>query len=136
MDFLRTQNEKLVHQLQESKTYYEKSVNELKTQVHKLELSSDSLMFNNMENKTDEELEKLLQNLEDQKSKLIKILNERKQETCVICLSGTRTHVIIPCGHKLFCEVCAVGLIKDCPICRTHIQSVLRVFGSQEGCLL
>jgi len=89
-----------------------------------------SLESTQFENKSDSELEEYLAKIEETKLAINKILSERKKETCVICLSQPRTHVLIPCGHKLFCGGCA-GLLaqKNCPICRVEIQSTLKVFG-------
>ena len=53
----------------------------------------------------------------------------RKSE-CVICLENTPTHLSIPCGHKAYCELCSLNfvVIKDCPICRTPITGMVKVF--------
>ena len=51
-------------------------------------------------------------------------------ETCAVCLAATKTHVLIPCGHKCVCDQCARGYRagSQCPICRSRVQSVVRVF--------
>lgn len=57
-------------------------------------------------------------------------LSARKEmaDECVICLESKRTHCVVPCGHKMFCEGC-VGLLHECPICRIKVKSSLKVFG-------
>jgi hypothetical protein len=51
-------------------------------------------------------------------------------ESCSVCLSSSKTHVLIPCGHKCMCDKCAGGFRagSQCPICRGRVQSVVRVF--------
>jgi hypothetical protein len=51
-------------------------------------------------------------------------------ESCSVCLTATKTHVLIPCGHKCVCDQCARGYRagSHCPICRGRVQSVVRVF--------
>ena len=52
-------------------------------------------------------------------------------EACSVCLTATKTHVLIPCGHKCVCDKCASGYRaagSQCPICRGRVQSVVKVF--------
>jgi hypothetical protein len=51
-------------------------------------------------------------------------------ESCSVCLTATKTHLLIPCGHKCVCDQCALGYRagSHCPICRGRVQSVVRVF--------
>ena len=53
---------------------------------------------------------------------------------CVICLSSTSTHVVVPCGHMCLCEQCAVlpklQQTKQCPVCRSKYSMIIRVFKS------
>ncbi|CEM02386.1 unnamed protein product [Vitrella brassicaformis CCMP3155] len=46
---------------------------------------------------------------------------------CVICMAKPDECAFDPCGHVCACMDCAVKL-DDCPICRTKIMKVLRVF--------
>ena len=50
---------------------------------------------------------------------------------CVICQDARRTHIIFPCNHYALCEVCAqswqTGRLP-CPICRSDVTAVKRVF--------
>jgi hypothetical protein len=51
---------------------------------------------------------------------------------CVICLSAPSRICCVPCGHLSLCESDAVALLsstnRQCPVCRTAISGVLRVF--------
>jgi hypothetical protein len=51
---------------------------------------------------------------------------------CVICLSAPSRICCVPCGHLALCESDAVALLsstnRQCPVCRTAISGVLRVF--------
>lgn len=52
-------------------------------------------------------------------------------DSCVICLSHPKTHLLTPCGHKCMCAGCAARAAPRgsiCPICRTTVESVVRVF--------
>ena len=67
-------------------------------------------------------------------------LQERKQQSrdksedksddncCVVCMDATKTHLMVPCGHKCVCETCAAAITKECPICRNNITTILRVY--------
>lgn len=51
---------------------------------------------------------------------------------CEVCLLVPRSDVaLVPCGHSRFCATCAdtvAAMGNGCPICRTRIEMVLRVF--------
>ena len=52
---------------------------------------------------------------------------------CVVCIQEVKTHILLPCGHKCLCRVCATPYIQrntslTCPMCRENVQSVQRVF--------
>jgi len=82
------------------------------------------------ESMTDDELESVVAKMELDKAAIAKVLTDRKKETCVICLSGPRNHVSIPCGHKVFCGACGPLFVsQNCPMCRVQVQSVIKVFG-------
>jgi len=83
----------------------------------------------NYENMSEPELELSLISLQNEILEINRIIASRKIETCVICLTGPRTHVLIPCGHKLMCEICAAQrMCSTCPICRANITSIIRIF--------
>lgn len=54
-------------------------------------------------------------------------LNRELTGLCVVCLETTSNHVLIPCYHICTCLTCALKLI-DCPVCRSQITSVHKVF--------
>ena len=54
-------------------------------------------------------------------------------ETCDVCLVNERNPYIalVPCGHHRFCDFCATTVElqrRGCPICRTPITMILRLF--------
>ena len=54
-------------------------------------------------------------------------------DCCEVCLLQPREGVArVPCGHSRFCGSCAdtvASLDRGCPICRTPIHMVLRLYG-------
>ena len=46
---------------------------------------------------------------------------------CVVCMTGMRNMVFMPCSHFVTCKLCAAGL-DDCPMCRTALMGKLEVF--------
>ena len=60
-------------------------------------------------------------------------LREREEQAlCIVCLERARSHVLLPCGHKCLCAVCAASIMATaghtCPVCRDTIVHVHRVF--------
>ena len=49
------------------------------------------------------------------------------EDECVICLSGEKTHAVVPCGHQCICYSCS-SVVQKCPICRTPSSMTMRVF--------
>lgn len=52
-------------------------------------------------------------------------------DLCCVCQSRDKTSLLIPCGHKCLCEDCATRYRRfgaTCPLCRTAVQSVQRVY--------
>ena len=56
---------------------------------------------------------------------------------CCICLSRKNRYALVPCGHCCTCKVCAISLFAEadekgkeprCPICRTEIDSFIKVY--------
>ena len=54
------------------------------------------------------------------------------ESKCSICISNTKSHVIVPCGHKSICGECSPRILQDgtCPICRENIQCIIKVYES------
>jgi hypothetical protein len=54
---------------------------------------------------------------------------EREEKTCVICMDGPKTTLLLPCRHLCLCSACALRPeIKECPVCRTKITDSMAVF--------
>ena len=56
-----------------------------------------------------------------------------KGDDCCICSDCVADTAIVPCGHKHFCYSCIDTYhktfpVKGCPICRKHIQSLVRIY--------
>lgn len=58
-----------------------------------------------------------------------KLQEEKKSDMllCVICTVNQRDVVYMPCCHFSTCTICSKK-IKECPICRTFIESTKKVF--------
>ena len=55
-----------------------------------------------------------------------------RRECCVVCMARDKSHAIVPCGHLCACGPCAALLLAQgstCPMCRTHIENVMEIFG-------
>ncbi|KAH9144080.1 hypothetical protein AeRB84_011952 [Aphanomyces euteiches] len=52
---------------------------------------------------------------------------ESSVNECVICMDQVRNAVCIPCGHLSSCVDC-LSAAQVCPICRTAIQTVVKVY--------
>ena len=46
---------------------------------------------------------------------------------CAICLDDDAQYAAVPCGHRCLCANCS-KTISQCPVCRTKLSAVLRVF--------
>jgi len=54
---------------------------------------------------------------------------------CVICMTDPRDTTVLPCRHMCMCSGCAKVLrlqSNKCPICRTHIESLLQIKVAKE----
>ncbi|CAK0888759.1 unnamed protein product [Prorocentrum cordatum] len=53
-------------------------------------------------------------------------------DLCVVCLSSTKTHAFLPCGHRCVCAECGSAVADQasaaCPICRILVDHVLQIF--------
>ena len=50
------------------------------------------------------------------------------EDACTVCQSSPSTHACVPCGHLCVCSVCAAGINDMCPICRGHLEKVIRIY--------
>jgi len=46
---------------------------------------------------------------------------------CAICLDDEAEYAAVPCGHRCLCANCS-KTVSECPVCRTRMTAVLRVF--------
>lgn len=56
---------------------------------------------------------------------------EGEQFLCCVCLSDTKSILLIPCNHLCLCQSCggeAPTKIEYCPICRVRIKKKVKVF--------
>jgi len=56
---------------------------------------------------------------------------EEDEKKCVICLEKTKTVSLVPCGHRVICELCAQAsqhMLKQCPVCRATVIATLRIW--------
>lgn len=55
-----------------------------------------------------------------------------KEMACVICMSSSKTHAFVPCGHRCVCADCGHAVVEQslptCPICRSEVERVLQIF--------
>lgn len=61
----------------------------------------------------------------DRVHKMAQIFGKEVDDECVICLSGERNVVVLPCSHVCLCSDCA-SVVRNqmgtCPLCRTHVN--------------
>lgn len=56
-------------------------------------------------------------------------INVNEETICIVCKDNTRTHALVPCGHKVLCEDCVNLLIdKRCPLCNTEFNLSIRIW--------
>ena len=55
-------------------------------------------------------------------------LGEPVTTECAICLDDDAQYAAVPCGHRCLCANCSKKTISQCPMCRTKMSAVLRVF--------
>ncbi len=48
-----------------------------------------------------------------------------EDDTCCICLDGKKSVVLLPCKHLCLCDKCNTPNLKNCPICRNIIETVI-----------
>jgi hypothetical protein len=50
---------------------------------------------------------------------------------CVVCMDAPRDAICVPCGHIAGCFSCLRTIVQassECPICRAHVDTVVRVY--------
>lgn len=68
----------------------------------------------------------LLSDIEENVAEIVTVTE--KSSSCVICLDGKSECACIPCGHKCICIKCKEKTIDKCPICRTDISTICRIY--------
>ena len=53
---------------------------------------------------------------------------EPAQNSCFVCLEFESDHVLVPCGHLGLCSQCVTKVKSTCPICKTPIQSTMKIY--------
>jgi hypothetical protein len=43
------------------------------------------------------------------------------QTTCIVCMTGLKSHLAVPCGHQSVCATCSAKM-QECPYCRQPVQ--------------
>mmetsp|Transcript_33221 Transcript_33221/g.50107 ORF Transcript_33221/g.50107 Transcript_33221/m.50107 type:complete len:765 (-) Transcript_33221:297-2591(-) len=65
-------------------------------------------------------------------SEMFTLTTRACNDPCIVCGSGERTHLALPCMHYSFCEDCVDSLqsrnIKTCPVCDRGGTTYIRVF--------
>jgi Zinc finger, C3HC4 type (RING finger) len=59
--------------------------------------------------------------------------SETTQPECVVCLSGPKDTIVLPCRHLCVCKECALRVrrqTRKCPICRQEFHSLLHMDNS------
>lgn len=59
----------------------------------------------------------------------IEEVNLTDKEVCVICMSGARAYLYLPCKHLLTCENCK-SKCQICPVCQTAIKEAIKIYWS------
>jgi len=61
------------------------------------------------------------------------VIDQKKQDTCIICYTGPNTHAFVPCGHQCACGDCGALIIHGCgatcPICRRTVSMAIQIYG-------
>eukprot|EP01118_Nematostelium_gracile_P018811 TRINITY_DN8500_c0_g1_i1.p1 TRINITY_DN8500_c0_g1~~TRINITY_DN8500_c0_g1_i1.p1 ORF type:complete len:253 (+),score=17.62 TRINITY_DN8500_c0_g1_i1:12-770(+) len=55
---------------------------------------------------------------------------EKENGSCRICMAKDAAVLIDPCGHTLLCSDCCRQNITHCPLCRSKVVKMIRVFTS------
>ena len=52
---------------------------------------------------------------------LQKAATQTEIDLCIVCVSATRSVVLVPCGHLVLCSTCS-QCVQACPVCRATIE--------------
>jgi hypothetical protein len=51
-----------------------------------------------------------------------------REDECVVCNEKKKEYAVVPCGHLCYCASCSVKSIENCPICRTEVDFIMKIF--------
>jgi hypothetical protein len=63
----------------------------------------------------------------EQQSQEMDRLKSSHEPDCIVCMARPKTHAMLPCGHKSFCEECGPQLAAAgaaCPVCRGQVSGI------------
>ena len=83
-------------------------------------------ILENKKVKIQEAIKKTKIELDDIREEKKEVLETIKLFECKICMDELNKIMLVPCGH-CFCLKCSTNL-KECPICRTQIQSINNIY--------
>ncbi len=56
------------------------------------------------------------------------IINNEKENECVVCMDLKRTYICLPCSHLCLCKNCAKEMKNVCPLCQAKCERIIKVF--------
>ena len=68
-------------------------------------------------------------------SERVALLEADGSRQCVCCWDRVSTVALRPCGHVCVCDECS-GNTQSCPLCRTKVSAIMRIFFSDHRTLL
>lgn len=81
------------------------------------------------EREIEEHIKHSLKNSELSQQILLEKLNIRADENlCSVCMLEKKNILLSPCNHLCVCEKCSTHINSLCPICRTPVKNILKVF--------
>jgi len=84
--------------------------------------------------KKNEEVERKLKEMDEEKENLKKeLLKKAEENLCIICEEQTINMCFVPCGHQIICSDCSAKQEAKndnvCPNCRALITLRIKTFG-------
>mmetsp|Transcript_1411 Transcript_1411/g.1871 ORF Transcript_1411/g.1871 Transcript_1411/m.1871 type:complete len:297 (+) Transcript_1411:74-964(+) len=110
-----------------------KEVQQLKQDAKEKENQTNNNNIN-LEGLSASELKRMIKEQKDYLTKLKKKLEEVEElqddlSKCIVCLTNNKEMIMVPCGHKVLCQQCSKqSQWKECPVCKTNVTTVLKVF--------
>jgi len=76
-------------------------------------------------------LDTLLQRHKTDLNRIQEFQETKKQENriCIVCWERERSVACVPCGHVIYCGVCAGVMLRvPCAVCRKNVTQLIRIF--------